>query len=187
MKSRALSSTREKRRCGVDVLWLHATRKNMLLVEVTIYHLERASRRGECFFLCSSRRGAACWLISGSFRVVADVAVCFREQVDGADGKAAAQVLVDIATAPLTKAGSGKKGKRRTSLTRPLVRPSLFGCLFVGHGYPGCRSAINLRRSACQQRVLVSCRHVRQTLWYLPSRLFVQKRHETRCARGTTW
>lgn len=48
------------------------------------------------------------------------------EQVDGADGKAAAQVLVDIATAPLSKAaaaaGGGKKGKRRTPLTRPLVR-----------------------------------------------------------------
>ncbi|CBJ48332.1 similar to CTF18, chromosome transmission fidelity factor 18 homolog isoform 3 [Ectocarpus siliculosus] len=47
------------------------------------------------------------------------------DEVDGADGKAAAQVLVDIATAPLAKAtaatGGGKKGKRRTSLTRPLV------------------------------------------------------------------
>ncbi|CAN0129878.1 unnamed protein product, partial [Hapterophycus canaliculatus] len=45
------------------------------------------------------------------------------DEVDGADGKAAAQVLVDIATAPLAKsAGGGKKGKRRTPLTRPLVR-----------------------------------------------------------------
>lgn len=50
-----------------------------------------------------------------------------NQQVDGADGKAAAQVLVDIATAPLAKAaaaaaaGGGKKGKRRTPLTRPLV------------------------------------------------------------------
>ncbi|CAM9383134.1 unnamed protein product [Pylaiella littoralis] len=43
------------------------------------------------------------------------------DEVDGADGKAAAQVLVDIATSPLTKAGGGKKGKRRTPLTRPLV------------------------------------------------------------------
>eukprot|EP00752_Nemacystus_decipiens_P016349 g14621.t1 len=50
------------------------------------------------------------------------------DEVDGADGKAAAQVLVDIATAPLAKAaaaagggGGGKKGKRRTPLTRPLI------------------------------------------------------------------
>lgn len=49
------------------------------------------------------------------------------KQVDGADGKAAAQVLVDIATAPLAKAAAGgKKGKRKTPLTRPLVR-AFFG------------------------------------------------------------
>lgn len=54
-----------------------------------------------------------------------------NNQVDGADGKAAAQVLVDIATAPLAKAAAaaaaagGKKGKRRTPLTRPLVRSNI--------------------------------------------------------------
>ncbi|CAM9411529.1 unnamed protein product, partial [Ectocarpus sp. 8 AP-2014] len=45
--------------------------------------------------------------------------------IDGCDRSKAPQVLVDIATAPLAKAtaaaGGGKKGKRRTSLTRPLV------------------------------------------------------------------
>ena len=52
--------------------------------------------------------------------------------MDGADGKAAAQVLVDIATAPLARASGatsrGKKAKRK-ALTRPLVRPCLGGFL----------------------------------------------------------
>ncbi|CAN0225795.1 unnamed protein product, partial [Laminaria digitata] len=46
------------------------------------------------------------------------------DEVDGADGKAAAQVLVDIATAPLARAsGAASRGKKvkRKALTRPLV------------------------------------------------------------------
>lgn len=41
--------------------------------------------------------------------------------MDGADGKAAVQVIVDFATAPLAKAAGGKKTKRKRALTRPLV------------------------------------------------------------------
>lgn len=46
--------------------------------------------------------------------------------MDGADGKAAAQVIVDFATSPLAKAVGGKKSKRKRPLTRPLVRQLFF-------------------------------------------------------------
>lgn len=58
---------------------------------------------------------------------------CRFEQVDGADGKAAAQVIVDMATAPLAKAGAASRGKKskRKALTRPLVRACVRACACI--------------------------------------------------------